>query len=125
MNPKLVSAAILVAVALTVTPAARAHTYQSAEEGHPLRMVAYLLHPLGVAAEYIILRPWHKIVSRDPFAPIFGHDPREAYRFPGWQGRRYRHNEDAYRTLWTNRTTEEVQADRAARTARRETRKSE
>ena len=125
MKPRFVAAAVLVTVALTVTPSVRADTYMSAEEGHPLRYVAYIVHPIGVAAEYLVLRPWHKIVSREPYATIFGHEVLEADRFPGWSGRKVVHNEDAFRTLWTNRTPEEVEARKAARAARKERKDSE
>jgi hypothetical protein len=41
--------------------------------GHPLRVAAYLLHPVGYFLDLLIFRPAHWFVSRDAMAPIFGH----------------------------------------------------
>ncbi len=41
--------------------------------GHPLRIAAYLLHPVGYVLDLLIFRPAHWFVSRDVTAPIFGH----------------------------------------------------
>lgn len=42
-------------------------------ESHPFRLVAYAVHPIGVALEWAIMRPLHWAVSRPSTAPIFGH----------------------------------------------------
>ena len=41
--------------------------------GHPLRIVAYVLHPVGVLFDYLIFRPAHWIGSKEPMKTIFGH----------------------------------------------------
>lgn len=63
-------------VALTI-PAA-AHRYTRHTDGHPLRVVAYVLHPVGVALEYGIARPIHWLVSRNDLDIVFGHQPKLA-----------------------------------------------
>ena len=54
---------------------ASAHVYDRDDSDHPLRYVAYALHPVGMAVEYAVLRPIHWVVSRPRLSPIFGHYP--------------------------------------------------
>jgi hypothetical protein len=42
-------------------------------QSHPLRVAAYLLNPVGFAAEWLIFRPFHYIVSRPYLEQVFGH----------------------------------------------------
>ena len=42
-------------------------------QSHPLRVVAYLVNPVGFAAEWLIFRPFHYLVSRPALEPVFGH----------------------------------------------------
>ena len=43
-------------------------------QSYPLRVVAYLVSPIGVALEYVLFRPMHWVVSRnDTTETIFGH----------------------------------------------------
>ena len=64
--------ATLVAL-LASSAAARADEYDPQRAGHPLRIVAYVLHPFGVAVDYLILRPAHWAGSHEPLRTIFGH----------------------------------------------------
>ena len=57
---------------VSATPVA-ADDYDSANAGHPLRILAYVLHPVGVIFEYTLLRPAHWLVSQEPFKTVFGH----------------------------------------------------
>ena len=59
---------------LSLSSPAAADDYDSAYAGHPLRIVAYVLHPLGVVVDYLILRPAHWVGSHEPFSTLFGHD---------------------------------------------------
>ena len=52
----------------------RADDYDEKSSGHPVRIIAYLLHPVGVAIDYLILRPAHWLGSREPLKTIFGHE---------------------------------------------------
>jgi hypothetical protein len=54
---------------------AEAHVYDRDDSDHPLRIVAYALHPFGMAVEYGILRPIHWLVSQPTADKIFGHEP--------------------------------------------------
>lgn len=52
----------------------RADDYDEKSSGHPLRIIAYVLHPVGVAIDYLVLRPAHWLGSREPLKTIFGHE---------------------------------------------------
>lgn len=67
-------AAGLAAVALAVAMPASAEEYDSKYSGHPVRIAAYVLHPIGVFIDYVILRPAYWIGSHEPFATIFGRE---------------------------------------------------
>lgn len=43
-------------------------------QSHPLRIVAYMFHPLGVLSEWLLIRPFHGVVSASKETEyIFGH----------------------------------------------------
>ena len=64
--------ALLVAV-LAWSGSARADEYDAKRAGHPLRVVAYMLHPVGVLLDYAIFRPAHWLGQHELFRTIFGH----------------------------------------------------
>ena len=59
-------------------------------QSHPLRVVAYMVHPVGVLLEWLTARPFHSLVSgskelehlsgHKPHPPLFA-DPQPAYEF--------------------------------------------
>ena len=69
----MVIAIVLFAVA---APVAQADEYESDRAGHPFRILAYLVHPIGVALDYLIARPAHWVGHQEPFKTLFGHDDR-------------------------------------------------
>jgi len=70
-------AAVSLVGLLGAAPAA-ADEYDVDEAGHPLRILAYIGHPIGVALDYLILRPAHWVGSQEPFRTIFGHNEDES-----------------------------------------------
>ncbi len=72
---KTLFAALLAAALMFSARPASAHDYDRDDSDYPLRYIAYVVHPIGVAVEYAILRPIHWIVSRDAVNEIFGHYP--------------------------------------------------
>lgn len=68
--------ALALAAALTVpfAGAAQADEYEADRAGHPLRIVAYALHPVGVTVDYLLMRPAHWLVHYEPLRTLFGHD---------------------------------------------------
>jgi hypothetical protein len=62
------------ALVLALASPAAADEYDSENAGHPLRLIAYVLHPIGVMFEYVLLRPAHWLVSHEPMKTLFGHE---------------------------------------------------
>ncbi len=46
--------------------------YDPTEAGHPLRIVAYVLHPVGVVLDTLIFRPAHWLGSKEPIKTLVG-----------------------------------------------------
>lgn len=74
----LIALTVLGVAALWPTTA-QAHTYDRDDSEHPLRYMAYVVYPFGIAAEYLVLRPIHWVVSQPHLDVLFGHEvqPRE------------------------------------------------
>ena len=68
------AAALLALAMLGGAAGAAADDYEPKRAGHPLRIVAYVIHPVGVVLDYLILRPAHWLGSQEPFKTIFGHE---------------------------------------------------
>ena len=71
------AALALSALLLALASPAVADEYDARRAGHPLRIVAYALHPIGVALDWLIFRPLHWYVSQPVISEIFGHDVNE------------------------------------------------
>jgi hypothetical protein len=56
---------------------ADAHDAYDDSQSHPLRLAAYVIHPVGFALEWLVTRPIHFLVSQPKLEPIFGHVPHE------------------------------------------------
>lgn len=48
--------------------------HDPSQAAHPLRIVAYALNPVGVAVDWIVVRPAVWVVRHQPFKTIFGYD---------------------------------------------------
>lgn len=59
-------------VALPALAASDPDEYDSKESGHPLRIAAYVLHPVGVILDALIFRPAHWIGSKEPIKTLVG-----------------------------------------------------
>jgi hypothetical protein len=59
------------------TPA-RAHDAYDDSETHPLRVLAYAVHPIGWLIETAVAKPIHFLVSHPQLEPITGHVPHES-----------------------------------------------
>jgi hypothetical protein len=70
-------AALSLALIVVLASPVAADEYDENNAGHPLRLVAYILHPVGVLIEYAFLRPGHWFVSTEPMKTIFGHRDRD------------------------------------------------
>jgi hypothetical protein len=63
----------LLALGLLASASPAAATTTTKYAGHPLRIIAYALHPIGVMFDYLLFRPAHWIGSHEPLKTIFGH----------------------------------------------------
>jgi hypothetical protein len=84
--------AAAIASMLSLSGSARAHDAYDDSESYPLRVVAYALHPVGWAIEWLVARPIHFLVSQPQLEPITGHVPHET---PFGDYYPYRVHEDA------------------------------
>jgi hypothetical protein len=48
--------------------------YEPLRAGHPLRIVAYVLHPVGVILDYAIFRPAYWLGSHEPIRTLVGQE---------------------------------------------------
>jgi hypothetical protein len=69
---KRVAAMALLAVIVLGAAPATADEYDPDEAGHPMRIAGYLLHPVGVTLDFLILRPAFWVGSHEPFRTLFG-----------------------------------------------------
>jgi hypothetical protein len=69
----LLASGVLVGALLGAAAPAAADEYDPHYAGHPLRVFAYIVHPFGVALDYMIFRPAHWIGMHEPWKTIFGH----------------------------------------------------
>lgn len=71
----LLAASVLVSILGVKTVIAAPDEYDDSQS-NPLRVAAYLLHPVGWLAEWLIFRPLHFMVSAtEPQEAFFGHRP--------------------------------------------------
>ena len=67
---------LLAVLALSLAPpgSAAADEYDPRRAGHPVRIAAYVAHPVGVILSELIFRPAHWVGHREPFTTLFGHE---------------------------------------------------
>ena len=70
---KPLAGALLVLGMLAAARPAAADDYDPTYAGHPLRIIAYVAHPIGVLVDYLLFRPAHWLGSKEPLKTIFGH----------------------------------------------------
>jgi len=71
---RVVGTLALASLLLAAPTAAVANEYDSERAGHPLRVVGYVLHPIGVLVDTLVFRPAHWVISHEPLRSLFGHD---------------------------------------------------
>ena len=60
-------------VLLTAATPSVADEYDPVEAGHPVRIIAYALHPIGVILDVLVFRPAHWIASHEPVKTLGSH----------------------------------------------------
>ena len=64
---------LLAVLAFAASPALAGEKHNPNRGAHPLRFIAYVLHPIGFMLDRLLVRPAHWVVSREPLEPVFGH----------------------------------------------------
>jgi hypothetical protein len=64
-------------------PASAVDAYDDGQ-ANPLRIAAYIVHPVAYLAEWLVLRPFHRIVSQEDLEPISGHVPHEGFDYESY-----------------------------------------
>ena len=67
-------AAALLAAGLLVGSAAAADEYDPQRAAHPVRIVAYALHPIGVVLDLLLVRPAHWLGGLPGIDKLVGHE---------------------------------------------------
>jgi len=63
-------------IALGAKPSIAAPDEYDDSQSHPLRVLAYLIHPAAFLVEWTVFRPFHFLVSAtEPLEAVFGHKP--------------------------------------------------
>ena len=68
---------VLASILLGAPGIVAADEYEKDRAGHPLRVIAYVVYPLGVIVETLFFRPAYWIVSHEPLQSLFGHEGRD------------------------------------------------
>jgi hypothetical protein len=63
---------LALAIAAAAPPAAAEDEYDPKRAGNPVRVAAYILHPVGVILDYVIFRPAYWLGSHEPLRTLFG-----------------------------------------------------
>jgi hypothetical protein len=63
---------LIVALLLSAPIAVQAAEYDPQRAGHPIRIAAYVLHPVGVLLDYVLFRPAWWLGQYEPVRTIFG-----------------------------------------------------
>lgn len=68
-----IATALVALLLIGATPVA-ADEYESDRSGHPLRILAYVVYPVGFILDTLIFRPFHWLGSHQPFKAVHGHE---------------------------------------------------
>jgi outer membrane protein OmpA-like peptidoglycan-associated protein len=82
-RPKVIVLLFLVCLSVAPKYGFAAPDEYDESQSNPLRVTAYLVHPVGVIAEWLFLRPFHYLVSaNEQNEKLFGHRPHPALLEP-------------------------------------------
>ncbi|MBI2875421.1 MAG: hypothetical protein HYY20_00910 [Candidatus Tectomicrobia bacterium] len=70
---RLSAAIVILALVLSVTPRAWADAYEEEQAGNPWRVLAYVIHPIGVALDRLVARPLHQLMHYKLIDELTGH----------------------------------------------------
>lgn len=64
---------LVTVIIIALSSIAVADDYDPKRTAHPLRLIAYIVHPVGIAFDYLIFRPAHWVAHHKPLDVVFGH----------------------------------------------------
>lgn len=68
------ASALLLSVSVANATSHDSNRYEPKEAGHPLRIAAYVLHPVGVILDRLIMRPAYWLGSLEPIKTLVGRE---------------------------------------------------
>jgi len=69
---KLILAGLIVTIFLSLASVTNAADYKRGQDDNPVLIASYIVHPIGMAAEYAITRPIHWITKQVNLNKLFG-----------------------------------------------------
>jgi len=75
------AAAFALVMVLGLSGSASAIDAYDDSQANPLRLAAYVIHPIAYLTEWLVTRPIHRLVSQDDLEPVFGHVPHEGFDY--------------------------------------------
>ena len=66
-------ASLLTAALVLMAAPSFADRYHRGTDDDPFKLVGYVLHPIGIIGEYLVMRPIHWFVSQGDNDILFGH----------------------------------------------------
>ncbi len=85
MKLKIAMVGLIVGFLFAFAASGFADDYKRGESDCPVRILAYVAHPVGLAAEYLITRPIHWLVSRPNYNIIFGEKAKPGGKSFVWE----------------------------------------
>jgi hypothetical protein len=79
MKRKLLLIILAVFILSICTSLALGRDYKRGKDDNPVRVAAYVVHPIGMALDYAIMRPIHWVVKQTDLNKVFGseHKPED------------------------------------------------
>jgi len=74
LRRRIVALALAISIGLAAASPAFADRYDKRRAGFPLRIVAYVVYPIGALLDVLIMRPAHWLGSQEPFKSAVGHE---------------------------------------------------
>lgn len=79
MKRKLLLIVLVIFVLSIFSSVSYGRDYTRGKDDNPVRVVAYIVHPFGMALDYAIMRPVHWVVKQTDLNKVFGskHKPED------------------------------------------------
>jgi hypothetical protein len=85
LRRRLLATGTALAVLACLAAPARGQARYDDGQAHPLRVLAYLVAPAGFLAEWLVTRPFFRLVSQDDLAPISSYTPQGGFDYETYE----------------------------------------